>query len=38
VDVADTIRHVLADLLAHTLRGVGDRSLGHVSLTLWFIS
>src|SRR5205814_9889599 len=32
VDVADAIRHVLADLLAHTLRGVGDRSLGHVSL------
>src|SRR3954463_12558220 len=24
VDVADAIRHVLADLLAHTLRGVGD--------------
>jgi hypothetical protein len=31
--VADAVGHVLADLLAHTLRGVVGRSLGHV-LTL----
>src|SRR3954467_2449767 len=40
VHVADTVRHVLANLLAHTLRGVVGRSLGHVlSLsTVYFFS
>src|SRR6185295_76817 len=30
VHVADAVAHVLADLLAHTLRGVAGGSLGHV--------